>query len=88
MRPGCCSGSVVCVRAVASRRAIGGVVSARRPSQTPITAATAHQPTLTSTAVGSKSREAEIRVSTASKVAAPALSRTVTLRKSTNRTPG
>ena len=37
--PGRISGSVVCAFAVASRRAIGGLASARRPSQTPISAA-------------------------------------------------
>ena len=45
--PGRISGSVVCVFAVASSRAIGGFVSARRPSRTPITAATSHQPAAT-----------------------------------------
>ena len=40
------SGSIVCVRAVASRRAIGGEASARRPSQTPISTAPVHQTAL------------------------------------------
>ena len=35
MRPGLTSGSIVCVRALASSDAIGGEVSARRPSQMP-----------------------------------------------------
>ena len=50
------------------------------------TAATSHQPAATYTASGSRSRVREITVSAASSVAAPALSRTVALRKSTNRT--
>jgi hypothetical protein len=47
VNPGRSSGSDVWLRAVASSRAIGGVASARRPSATPISAATSHQPAAT-----------------------------------------
>ena len=42
--PGRSSGSIVCIRASASSRAIGGEASLRRPSQAPMSVATAHQP--------------------------------------------
>ena len=45
--PGCSSGSVVCVRASASSRAIGGVVSARAPIERPIATATSHHAAVT-----------------------------------------
>ena len=74
---------------VASRRAIGGLVSARRPSRRPITAAITHQPAQTGTSarLGTLRRPAST-VTAASAVAAPALSSTVVLRKSTKRTAG
>ena len=50
--PGRCSGSSVVDFASASSRAIGGFVSARRPSQAPIIAAASHQPAMNSTSVG------------------------------------
>src|SRR3954451_21613167 len=86
VRPGLSSGSVVCERAPASSRAIGGDVSARRPSHNPMSAATIHQPTLTRISVPPGSCEMPITVIAASAVAAPALSSTVALRKSPNRT--
>ena len=46
---GLTSGSEDCVRALASSVAIGGEVSARRPSQIPISAAITHQPAATGT---------------------------------------
>src|SRR5215207_5070024 len=84
--PGASSGSVVCERAPASSRAIGGEVSARRPSAMPIVVASSHQPAATYTSTPSSSRAMPITVTVASSVAAPALSRTVALRKSPNRT--
>src|SRR4051794_21821423 len=88
VRPGCSSGRVVCERAPASSRAIGGEVSARRPSHRPISAAASHQPRLTPIRIPSGSWEMPITVIAASAVAAPALSSTVALRKSPNRTVG
>jgi hypothetical protein len=45
--PARCSGSERSARAPASSRVIGGLASARRPSQTPISPALTHQPALT-----------------------------------------
>src|SRR5271167_513990 len=83
---GWCSGRVVLALAFASRRAIGGLVSARLPKRRPITAAITHQPSATGTTCFSPCSAAASTVTAASAVAAPALSRTVVLRKSTNRT--
>src|SRR4029077_2293740 len=81
------SGSVLVARAPDSRRAIGGLVCARRPSPSPTRVAITHQPRSTAT---STVREPEPVVEAssemaASAVAAPALSSTVVLRKSTKR---
>src|SRR6185437_5818578 len=84
---GCCSGSEVLACAVASSRAIGGLVAARRPSRIPTTVATSHQPAETNTSVWSALDAPASTVTTASAVAAAALSSTVVLRKSTKRTP-
>ena len=78
VRPGCTSGSEGCMRALASRLAIGGEVSARRPSQIPITAATTHQPAATGTTRSSPEPSAPpASVTAASAVAAAALISTV-----------
>ena len=45
--PGLSSGSVVCVRAPASRFAIGGEVAERAPMAMPIDVASTHQPAVT-----------------------------------------
>ncbi len=84
--PGRSSGSVVWVRAVVSRRAIGGLASARRPNQMPISTAPAHQTAQKIASVPSPSRARPMTVRAASSVAAPAFSRTVALRKSPKRT--
>src|SRR6516165_7587210 len=84
--PGWCSGRVALAFALASRRAIGGLVSARRPRRRPMTAAISHQPTAITTRLFSEFPAAASTVTVASAVAAAALSRTVVLRKSTNRT--
>ena len=84
--PGCSSGSDICTRASASSRAIGGEAALRRPIQAPNSAATSHQPIVTSMNVGSKSSRTLSTVSVPRNVAEPALSSTVTFRKSTNRT--
>src|SRR5665811_477623 len=85
--PGRYSGSAVLDFASPSRRAIGGLTSARRPSRSPIAAATTHQPTEIGTIVASEDGAAESTVTITSAVAAAALSRTVALRKSTKCTP-
>src|SRR5215212_5933391 len=84
--PGRSSGSDICIRASASSRAIGGEAALRRPIHAPSSAATAHQPTATSISDPVGSPDAFATVSAASSVAEPALSSTVALRKSTNRT--
>ena len=86
VRPGLTSGSVVCMRALASSDAIGDDVSARRPSQIPMIPATTHQPATTGTISESPCVAAPASVTAASALAAPALSRTVIRRKSVNRT--
>src|SRR5277367_22732 len=84
--PGWCSGNVVVDFAPASSRAIGGFVSARRPRRRPISAASTHQPTASGPTRASELCAAASTVTAPSAVAAPALSRTVVLRKSTKRT--
>src|SRR5271155_1018921 len=84
--PGWCSGNVVVDLAPASSRAIGGVVSARRPRRRPISAASTPPPTAIAPTRASELCAAARTVTAASAVAAPALSRTVVLRKSTKRT--
>ena len=69
-----------------SSRAIGGVVCARLPSRSPMTAAISHQPTAIGTSSLLELPAPASTVTAASAVAAAALSRTVVLRKSTNRT--
>src|SRR6516164_6664163 len=86
VRAGLTSGSEACVRAVASSDAIGGEVSARRPSQIPIKPAATHQPAENGTRRSSLLPVAPATVSAAKTVAAPALARTVVRRKSVNRT--
>src|SRR5271165_2431305 len=84
---GRCSGSVVVALALDSSRAIGGLAWARRPSRRPMTAATSHQPTETGRSrLFEPALAARSTVTAASAVAVAALSRTVALRKSTNRT--
>src|SRR5918997_4743273 len=80
------SGSDICIRASASSRATGGEAALRRPTQAPNSPATSHHPTATSISVVSDSDEARATVRAASSVADAALSSTVVLRKSTNRT--
>jgi hypothetical protein len=82
----CWSGSVVVARAPASSRAIGGVVSARRPSTIPITAATDHHAAQNTSSPVSSSPAAPAIATAASAVAAAAHDSTVVLRKSTKRT--
>src|SRR5439155_3000753 len=85
--PGWCSGSAVLTRALESSRAMGGLISARLPSRSPMSAASTHQPTTIGTRVSSEWVAAASTETVASTVAAPPLSRTVVLRKSTKRTP-
>src|SRR5262249_3024413 len=84
--PGGGSGGGGRALALSRGRAIGGLVSARRPRRRPITAAISHQPTAIATSPFSEFPAAASTVTVASAVAAAALSRTVVLRKSTNRT--
>ena len=86
VRPGLSSGSVGRVRALASSVAIGAEVFARRPSQPPASAAISHQPPATGTSRFSEVPAPPATVTAASAVAAPALRRTVVLRKSVKRT--
>ncbi len=85
IRPGCTSGNVVCVRALASKDAIGDDVSFRRPMITPSTVATTHQPAATGTSRLSPFPLAPATVTAASTVAAAALMRTVVRRNSAKR---
>ena len=85
--PGRSSGSDICIRASASSRAIGGEAALRRPSHAadqrgdePPADRDLHQ------RARRRSPRTRATVSAASSVAEPALSRTVALRKSTNRT--
>src|SRR5579884_1292816 len=86
VRPGLISGRVGRIRALDRRFAIGGEVSPRRPSQTPITAAIAHQPAPSGTTRPSPLSAAPATVTAASALAAAALIRTVVRRKSEKRT--
>ena len=72
--------------ALASSRAIGGLVCARRPRRSPIATAITHQPTANRISDVSELPADASTVTVASAVAAPALRRTVVLRKSTKRT--
>src|SRR5437588_3584178 len=74
------------MRALASRLAIGGEVSARRPSQIPIPAAISHHPAATGTTSSSSEPIPPARVTAASALAAAALIKTVVFRKSAKRT--
>jgi hypothetical protein len=84
--PGRCSGSIVATLASASSLPIEVVTWGRRPSAMPMIDAATHQPAPTSTSVLSASPVAAMTVTIASIVAAPALSITVVLSRSTKRT--
>ena len=77
---------MLCVRALASSDAIGGDVSARRPSHSPTSAASTHHPAATGITSESARVGGRGEVTAASALAAPALSSTVIRRKSVNRT--
>src|ERR1700739_1106393 len=83
---GRCCGSAVLVLAPASSPPIDALTPTRRPSHRPIAAGTTHHPTIEPTRAVLLSTAAERTVIAASAEAAPALSSTVVLRKSTNRT--
>jgi hypothetical protein len=85
-RPGLSSGSVGCVRALASSVAIGDDVPEWRPIHPPMRAAMSHQPMATGTRRLPKAPCPEATVTAASALAAPALSSTVVLRRSVKRT--
>src|ERR1700733_9845720 len=87
VRAGLPSGSEACVRALASSDAIGPDVPARLPSQMPIPAAATHQAAANGTSVSSPLFAPPATVTAASRVAQPALTRTVVRRKSAKRTP-
>ena len=76
------------MRAAASRRAIGAVVSGPRPRTLPIDTATIHQPTANTITAESSSFAALSTATAPSTVAEAAQTRTVVFRKSTNRTYG
>src|SRR6266568_727671 len=66
---------------------MGGLISARLPSRSPMSAASSHHPTAIGTRVSSEWLASASTETVASTVAAPPLSRTVVFRKSKKRTP-
>src|SRR3954470_7606355 len=86
MRPAATSGSVDAVRAEASRRAIGGLASLRRPRAMPKRAAARHHAAAPSTSRLRPSLTAPATVTAARTVAPAAEMNTVAFRKSVKRT--
>src|SRR5579875_1642499 len=84
--PACSCGSELLVRAPASRRAIAGLACSWRPRRRPVATESSHQPKTTRSSCVPERKPAARTVTSASALAAPALSITVVRRKSTKRT--